>query len=157
MSEYSAEAASLVETLDSRLDARAAEYFSGEPNVEGMLGYVQVRVEGYREAVDGIEALDPPGEVADLHETFRKVLGELLVAEEARAGFAETVTSVDELDLVWEGPEAQAIRVAEEKAIVLCYAAQSQFDQTEQREAFAGVPWMPTKLREVVRVALNCP
>ena len=144
-------------TLDSRLDARAEEDFSGEPNVEGMLGYVRVRVKGYREAVDGIGALDPPEEVAGLHETLRKVLGELLVAEEARAAFTETVTSVDELDLVWEGPEAEAIRIAEEKAIVLCLAAQAQFDETEQREAFAGVSWMPTELREVVRVALNCP
>ncbi len=84
-------------------------------------------------------------------------MGQLLVAEEARAAFAKTVSSVEELDLVWEGPEAQAIRTAEEEAIILCYAAQSQFDQTQQREAFAEVPWMPSELREVVQVALNCP
>lgn len=157
MSEYSVEVAALIETLDSRLDAEAEEYFSGSPSVEGARDYVRIRVDGYRELVEGIEALSPPEEIADLHATFQEIMAKLLVAEEHRALFAETVTSADELDLVWEGPEAQAIRAAEEEAMVLCYAAQSQFDATEQREGLADVPWMPPELKEVVRVALNCP
>lgn len=122
-----------------------------------MLEYLNVRVAGYRETLEGIEAIDPAEEVVDLHETLRKIMGELLVAEEARLEFAETISSVDELNMVWEGPAGQRVRAAEEKAIVLCYAAQSRFDETQDRAAFADVPWMPSELKEVVRVSLDCP
>ena len=157
LSEYSSEVAELVKTLDSRLDAEAAEYFSEPPSVDGLRAYLAVRVAGYRTAVDGIDAIDPPQQVEDLHRTFAEIMGSLLVAEEARAAFADTVESVEGLAQVWEGPESAAVARAEEEAIVLCRAAQAQFDATEQREAFADVPWMPAELKEVVNVALDCP
>ena len=122
-----------------------------------MLEYLNVRVAGYRDTLEGIEALDPPEEVVDLHETFLEIMGKILVAEEARAEVAETINSVDELNIVWEGPAGQAVNAAEREAIVLCYAAQSRFDETQDRAAFADAPWMPSELKEVVRVALNCP
>lgn len=157
LSEYSSEVAALVETLDSRLDAEGAEYFSGPPSVDGLRAYLAVRVAGYRTAVEGINAIEPPEQVEDLHRTFAEIMGGLLVAEQARAAFADTVESVDDLAQVWEGHESAAVRRAEEEAIVLCRAAQAQFDATEQREAFADVPWMPAELKEVVNVALDCP
>lgn len=157
LSEYSSEVAELVDTLDSRLDAEAAEYFSEPPSVDGLRSYLAVRVAGYRTAVDGIDAIDPPQQVDDLHRTFAEIMGSLLVAEEARAAFADTVESAEDLPQVWEGPESAAVARAEEKAITLCRAAQAQFDATEQREAFADVPWMPSELKEVVNVALDCP
>lgn len=157
LSEYSTEVAAVIEALDSRLDAHAQEYFAGPQTVAEAREYVRVRVEGYLEAVDGIATLDPPEEVADLHAVLEGIMAELLAAEAARAEFAGGVSSDDELELVWEGPQAQAIRGAEQEAIVLCRAAQSQFDATEQREELAYVPWMPPELKEVVRVALDCP
>ena len=157
LSEYSTEVAELVQEFDARLDAEAQEYFSGPPDVEAAQEYVRIRVAGYRDVVERTNAIDPPETVQELHATFREIMGKLLIAEEARAAFAETVTSTDELDLVWEGPEVRAIRAVEEEAIVLCYAAQSRFDATEQREALEDIPWMPSELKEVVRVALDCP
>jgi hypothetical protein len=71
--------------------------------------------------------------------------------------FAKTVVSIEDLDQVWEGPEAQAVRAAEMQAIELCYAAQDQIDATEDREAFGDTPWIPSQLKEVVRVSFNCP
>jgi hypothetical protein len=143
--------------LDSRLDAQAEKYFSGPPSVDGAREYLRVRVDGYRDVVAGIDSIDPPEQVIELHETFREIMGNLLVAEEVRAEFADTVTSTIELGSVWEGREAQAIRAVQEEAIVLCYAAQAYFDETERREILTDVPWMPSELKEVVRVALDCP
>ena len=157
LSAYSSEVATLVETLDSRLDAEAEAYFSGPASVEGARDYVRIRVDGYRDVVEGINDLDPPDQVSDLHATLQGIMAKLLAAEESRAAFADTVSSIDDLDLVWEGPEAEAIRAAEGEAIILCYAAQSQFDATQQREELADIPWMPSELKEVVRVALDCP
>ena len=157
LSEYSADMATLVETLDSRLDAEAEKYNSGSPTVEGLRSYLAIRVDAYRTAVDGINAADPPDQVEDLHQTFAKIIGNLLTAEEERAAFAHTVDSVEALPLVWDGPESDAVSAAEADAIVLCRAAQTEFDATEQREALVDVPWMPSELKEVVSIALNCP
>lgn len=157
LSEYSTEVASRVETLDSSLDAKAEEYLSGPPSVEGAQEYLAARVAGYRATVDGINALDPPDQVTDLHTTLQVILGKILAAEEERRAFADTVESVADFDEVWEGRQAQTIRAAEEEAIVLCVAAQTRFDDTEQREGLGEVPWMPAELKEVVNVALDCP
>ena len=157
LSEYSSEVASVLETLDSELVAEAKNYFTEPPSIEGAQEYVRIRVDGYRDAVAVIDTLDPPDQVADLHRTLHEILTKLLAAEENRAAFAGTVTAIDELDLVWEGPEAEAVRAVEAEAIILCHAAQSQFDATEQREDLADVPWMPSDLKEVILVALDCP
>ena len=157
LSEYSTEVSALVGALDSRLDAEGAAYFSGPASVEGAREYLAIRVDGYRNAVEGIEAINPPEEVEDLHDTFAEILGSILAAEEARAAVGDSIDSVEELPRVWDGPESDAVRAAEEDAIVLCYAAQAHFDATEQRDAFTEVPWMPGELKEVIRVALDCP
>ena len=158
LSEYATDVDTLIERVDGRLDAHAEEFFSGPPTVEGTRVYLDDRVAGYHEMVDGIDALDPPEEVVDLHRALQEILSRILVAEEERAAVAATVRSVDELDQVWEGPTAQAVRAAEEEAIVLCRATQERFDDTEAGgdEAFGG-PWIPAELQEVVRVALGCP
>jgi hypothetical protein len=157
MSEYASETAVLVNRVDGRLDAHAEELFSGPPSLEGTRVYLEDRVAGYRELVEGINSLDPPEQVADLHVTFLEILGRLLVAEEERAAFAETVDSVAELDQVWEGPEAEAVREIAQEAMAICVAAQAQFDATADREVFADLPWIPPEMREVVVVAFGCP
>jgi hypothetical protein len=81
-----------------------------------------------------------------------------LIAEVARATFADSIDSVEEITAVWEGPESQAVRRAEEDAVVLCYAAQERLDETaEGAEALSDVPWMPTEMKSAVRVFLDCP
>jgi hypothetical protein len=157
LSEYSSEVTALIETLDGRLDAEAEEYFSQPPSIEGLQAYLEIRVDGYRRAVDGLDAIQPSQEVEQLHATFAQIMGDLLVAEEARADFADTITSVDDLQPVWDGPASQAVTAAEDKAIVLCYAAQSTFDATQERDLLSEVPWMPADLKDVINVALNCP
>ena len=157
LSEYSEEVTDLILTFDAELDAEAEEYSAIAPDVEGAQAYFQARVDGYRTIVDDVADLRPPDEVVDLHDALQEILGRLLETEEARAEFADTISDVADLDQVWEGAEAQAVLAAEQEAIVLCYAAQEQFDDTAEREGLQGVPWMPPEMKEVVRVALNCP
>lgn len=157
LSEYSSEIAELINGVDGRLDAHADELFSSPASVEATRAYLEDRVAGYNELVDGVDTLNPPEEAADLHAALGEILGRLLIAEEARAAFAATVDSIDDLDQVWEGAEAQVVREAEQEAILLCYAAQDRIDETEEREDLADVPWIPSEMKEVVRVAFDCP
>jgi len=157
MSEYSDEVAGLIQRVDGRLDAHAEELFSGDPSVEATHAYLDDRVAGYKEMVAVTGAIDPPDEVVDLHTALTAILATLLEAEEARATFAASVDSVDNLDLIWEGPQSQAVRAAELEAIVLCYAAQERFDATEEREDLSDIPWIPPAMKEIVRTAFGCP
>jgi hypothetical protein len=157
LSEYSDEVATLIIRVDGRLDAHAERLAAGPPSVEATQAFFDDRVAGYHELVDGVDVLEPPEEVVELHMALQGILAALLTAEEARLEFANTVSSVEDLDQVWEGPEAQAVRAAELQAIELCYAAQGQVDATEDRAAFGDLPWIPSQLQEVVRVSFNCP
>ena len=158
VSQYATEVAELVQEFDARLDAEAEAYFSVSPSVDSLRKYLDVRVDGYRKAVDDLDAIEPPEQVAELHATFKEIMNTLLIAEEARAASADTIDSVEEITTVWEGPESQAVRIAEDRAVVLCYAAQEQFDETaEGAEALSDVPWMPPELKSAVRTALGCP
>lgn len=157
LSEYSGEVAAIIGRVDGRLDTHAAELAAAPPDVEATRAYLDDRVRGYRELVDGIDALDPPEQIDELHATLREILGALLVAEEARAAYAATVETVGGLTQVWEGPESQAVRAAELQAIELCYAAQQQIDDTGAREDLEGIVWIPAEMREVVRVSFDCP
>ncbi len=157
LSEYSEEVSNLILTLDFELDTKAAEYFEIAPDVEGAKEYFRARVDGYSGIVDDVADLRPPDEVVELHDTLQEILDRLLETEEVRTAFVETISDVADLDLAWEGPEAQAVLDAERQAIVLCYAAQERFDATAEREGLQNVPWMPQEMKEVVRVALNCP
>ena len=156
LSEYSDEVAELLRRVDSRLDAHAEQLLASPPDVAATQALVDDIVAGAHEIVDGIDALEPPEEVAELHAALLEILVPLLSAQEAWAAFAKTVTTIEELDQVWEGPEAQAVGAAGLEAVDLCYAAQDHIDATRDREALEDVPWIPAELKEVVRVSFNC-
>lgn len=157
LSEYSHEVDALLTKVDSRLDEHAAELFAAPLDVALTRVYLADRVAGYEELIDGLEAMDPPDQMADLHSSLRELTERLLAAEAARAAFAETIESVDDLDLVWDGPQARAVTASESEAIQLCYAAQKFVDGTDARDEFVDLPWIPLELKEVVRVAFDCP
>jgi hypothetical protein len=152
VSEYSTQIATIVEELDAPLDAKAEAYFSGPETVEGLRDYLNARVSGYRIAIEAVDEIDPPDQ------TLTDILGTLLIAEQARAAVAEKIEDTTEIPSVWESPESESVNSAEQAAIVLCYAAQERFDESDQRATeFGDVPWMPAELKDTVRVALGCP
>lgn len=156
-SEYADNLGAWAAEIDARLDA-GWEEFSAEPrSSEATQAYLDTRVVLYVEAIEGFDALDPPEALTELDSAIRDWLGSLLAAEQERAAFAATIGTTVEMDQIWEGPATQAVVAAEEGGVLLCLAAQTEFDATEQREAFADVPWIPSDLKEVVSVALGCP
>ena len=157
LTEYSEEVAEVIAREDSKLDALGAEVAAAPEDVEMAQTYFDERVASYQRMASGIADLNPPEEASWLHNELERLVAKLLAAEEARAVFAATLVSVDELDQAWEGPEAQAIREAEFEAIELCRVAQQQIDATQDREALEGVPWVPPEMKEVVLVSFNCP
>jgi hypothetical protein len=56
-----------------------------------------------------------------------------------------------------ETPEGQAADAVLEEVFAFCRASQAEFDATEVREALEDAAWVPSEMKEVVKVAFGCP
>jgi hypothetical protein len=141
--------------MNARLDGLDAE-IEAAPGLEQTKRYARERVSARQAFVEGLRDLVPPEDATDLHETAIAIMGRLADAE---ARLAEKVYELDSdvgLGAVWDLPEGLAARAADEEAVELCLAAQSDFDQTRVREEFGDVPWVPPEMKEVIIVTFGC-
>jgi hypothetical protein len=157
LSEYGPQAEDLITAMQKRIDTLDAEWGAQTPTVEGARTYWDARIEARTEMLEGFAAIDPPDEIAELNAVAVGPFEELTAAEEALAVRAAAFETVAGHGPWWDTPEGQAARAADERMIGICNAAQAEFDKTEKREATADVPWLPSDLKEVVRVAFGCP
>lgn len=100
------------------------------------------------EALAAAAAIDPPEQIADLHDLYFR---ELPIAElAARAG---TAADWEELSA---SPEMARYRNALAADNQVCADFQAKLDATADRGAFADTPWLPNELTEIVDYALGC-
>jgi outer membrane murein-binding lipoprotein Lpp len=156
LTEYAGEVEALVATMNARIDQLDAEVEQKQQSLQGVRSYAQERVEARSGFLAGLRALEPPDEAADLHDVALGIMERLTVAEAALADRVMTMESMDGIDSIWSTPEGIAALTADEKAIELCLAAQSEFDDTAGRSEFRDVPWIPSEMKEVVVVAFGC-
>jgi hypothetical protein len=105
------------------------------------------------ESVQATEALDPPEQIADLHQLFMGWEKRLLPIEEALAARAGTVAGWEEF---YESAEVAAYRAALVEGKQVCVEFQTRLDATAKRGVFADTPWIPAALSEVVEARLGC-
>jgi len=105
------------------------------------------------ESVESTEALDPPEQIADLHDLFLSWEKRLLPIEEAMAARAGTVSGWEEF---FETDEVVAYRAALVEGKQVCIEFQTMLDATAERGVFADTPWLPSALSEVVEARLGC-
>ena len=155
LAEYAEEVEALLATMNARIDQLDGEV-EREQSLEGVKNYAQERVEARSEFLAGLRDLDPPDEVADLHDAAIGIIGRLTAAEAALADRVMSMESIDGVDSIWSTPEGIVARTADDKTIELCLAAQSEFDDTADRSEFRDVPWIPSEMKEVVVVVFGC-
>lgn len=154
LTEYAAEVENLTQTLYGRLDEIVIT--TGSPSVEDVqFVYTELAI-AYRGLLDGLQAIDPPREAAELHDVSLDIVGRLTATQEALAGRADAVERQDQLSLLFDSPEARAADAVQQEIIAFCQGAQAQFDATADREALVGMPWIPSELQEVVQVVFGC-
>jgi hypothetical protein len=105
------------------------------------------------ESVEATEALDPPEQIAALHELFLGWEVQLLPIEEALAARAGTVAGWEEFS---ESAEVADYRAALIEGQLVCIEFQTTLDATAKRGVFADTPWLPSALSEVVEARLGC-
>jgi len=93
----------------------------------------------------------------DLHEIVVELFDRLNTAEEALAARVATMEAGIGAEAWWNTPEGRAAAAVDGEVTAICYVAQGAFDKTQDRSAFADMPWIPPEMKEAVRVAFGCP
>jgi hypothetical protein len=155
VADYAEEVEALVVTMNARLDDLDADLEQNQ-DLDHIRTYADQRVAARSALIDGLGALVPPDEVAELHGTALEILKRVTAAEAAMADRVMTWTSESDVEPIWETPEGVAARTADADAIAICLAAQAEFDQTADRAEFEGAPWIPSEMKEVILVAFGC-
>lgn len=154
LTEYAAELESAVAHMNGRLDELDAAL--GETaDLEQIRQYANERVAARYAFVVVLENLEPPSEVAELHDAAQDVMGRLADAESALADYVNEADDAVAVGDLWATPLGVAARTADQESIELCLAAEERLD-TQERSELAGVPWIPSELKEVVVVAFGC-
>ena len=153
--EYADEIEQLVTVQNAKLDQLDAE-FGESADLEGIKTYASERIVARRALIAGMEELDPPESVAELHAEALDILKRVTEAEAVLVAIVQESNSVESLGDLWETPEGVAARQADGRAILICEAAQETFDRTQAQEGFEDVPWIPTEMKQVIRVAFGC-
>lgn len=157
LSEYAAGAEQLVAELEKDFLALDAEWESGPPTATRAERYWQGRLAIRAEFLDGVQALQPPEEVAALHATALDLFTRIKAADEA---LSDRVATLGELTDHWQWAETAEGRAADavlEEVFAFCRASQAEFDATSAREPLQDVGWIPGEASEVVRIAFGCP
>lgn len=105
------------------------------------------------ESIEATEALDPPEQIADLHQLLVGWEARLLPIEEGMAARAGAVAGWEEF---FQSTELADYRAALVEGKQVCVEFQTTLDATATRGVFDDTPWIPGELKEVVEARLGC-
>ena len=100
------------------------------------------------EALETAASITPPEAIADLHALYFRELPIAALAERAAVA-----TSWEDLS---DSPEMAAYRSALAADNDVCAEFQTKLDSIAQQGAFVDVPWVPSRLTDIVDYALGC-
>jgi hypothetical protein len=107
-----------------------------------------------QEAVDQIE---PPDQLAELHDLMWGWHAEFIDIEQALAARAGETPHTDEgWTALSNSPEMAAYRAGIAEGKQICIDFQERLDASESAGAFADTPWIPQEMSEVVDAVLGC-
>ena len=157
LTEYAEGAEDLVAEMEAAFMTIDTVWESQEPNAAGAEEYWDRRLEIRQAFLDGVEELRPPLEIADMHDDAVDIFSRITAADEAladRVAAMEVITS----HRGWlDTPEGAATQSILAEVWEFCRASQADFDATEERIQYRDAAWLPSEMKEVVRVAFGCP
>lgn len=156
LSEYNVQGTALVTVMEERIYTLDAEWDSQTQTVERARSYWDRRLEARVEALEGLQALDPPDEITELHETGLDLFSRLTDAEKALAIRVASFETVTERDQWWDTTEGRAVRAVDEEIDAFCHVFQVAYDATIERVILSDVPWIPSEMKEVVQIDIGC-
>jgi hypothetical protein len=157
LQEYGAQAEDLVWDVTVTIDTLDADVAAYAATATGTQTYWKERLQAREDFLAGLRNLDPPETAVDLHTVVVELFDRLNTAERALAVRVATLEPGVGAGAWWDTPEGQVARAVDQEVSTICHVAQEEFDRTEGRSVFADLTWIPAEMKEVVRVAFNCP
>lgn len=156
LSEYAEGVEQLVLTMNFGLDSLDPLVDDPSPSLDDWQAYASGRVALREEFVEGFALLEPPSQVLDLHDTVADIMTRLVAAETAMADEVLSLEEGADISNLWDTEAGRVALEIDAEAVALCKAAEEEFDATEDQAILADVPWIPTDMKEVIRVAFYC-
>lgn len=157
VSAYAAEVEHLVAGMEVQFAALDDDWESKHPSLTGALEYWDSRLGIRNDFLAGIEELEPPDEVAVMHEAAVDVFKRMTDADIALQARVAGFETIDDHWQWVDTPEGRAADEVLEEVFAFCRASQEEFDSTRDRANLDESAWLPAEMREVVRVAFGCP
>jgi hypothetical protein len=150
-----------VETLNSmneEFSPRGEAIWSGylekaTPTMADLQAMLDANVALRADVDNALHELEPPEQIADLHDGWTAWHSQLFAAETAQAARAATAGSLDEF---LQSSEFEAWATALQDGSVLCDEVERRLNDTEASELFADTAWMPSDLTDVVHAVVGC-
>ncbi len=106
------------------------------------------------ELEQAIGEIEPPAQIAEMHDLMFDFDDGFFAAQEAMTERAGTAESWSELSA---SPEMEAYRAALAKDKRECEETEAELNSiAERREAFADTPWVPGELKGIFEAVLGC-
>jgi hypothetical protein len=152
--EYVEQLNALVAVGRSDFEAAGAAYNqTASPTMADEVEFLEQEVAIRREFLEGFDALDPPGAIADVHLLLADAFARLTAAAEGLAASAANTNSVDELE---QTPEFTEYRAANDDGARVCLEVQTWLDDLAATgKTFADEPWL-SGLGLAVRAVIGC-
>lgn len=154
MSEYGDRLNGIVDTYAPQAEAAWIEFGKlAEPTMEELETLFDRDVTTRIEVEAGFRDLDPPDEIAELHDLLLSWLADLTDADRALLARVRAVNSLDEFLASTEYQRFEETLLAGAQT---CNEFQSQLDATAARGIFADTPWVPGDLEDVADAVIGC-
>ncbi len=156
LTEFGEETETLGAVMAVEMGALDSEMESLASTVDGTKSYWDQRMRIRTGFLDDLRALKPPDEAVELHLIVIDVFAGLVDAERALADSVVGSETASTPSQWWSTPEAEAARTADAALAGMCEIVQSAFNETQSRDVLSETPWIPSDVKEVVRVAFHC-
>lgn len=154
--EYAATVQDMVWGMNQGLDDLQAEHDASPITAESEREYWSNRAALRDDFYEGMRAVTPPPEYADMHDAALAVIDRLVTAEHGVVEAAEGADDLSDLIALREGEAMAALSAADEEAIALCRSAQEVLDTSSDERLEPGIPWITPAVGEVVQVVFGC-
>jgi hypothetical protein len=156
LSEYAAQGTAVVTVMEERIAALDVEWDSGTPTVERARSYWDRRIDARVESLEGLQDLNPPDSISELHATGMGLYERLIAAEEALAARVASFETATEREEWWNTAEAQTVTAVNDEVDAFCRVFQAMYDATVERLVFSDSQWIPPEMKEVVQIDIGC-
>ena len=156
LGEYSTQGQAITMVMEERIQALDSGLDFQTASTDDVDDYWDRRVDARVDALEGLQDLNPPATIADLHDQGMDLFSDLVEGEKAMAVRMALFDAVTEPSQWWDTAEGKSVQAVNEQIFLLCNQFQAMYDATVARVVLSDTPWIPDRMKEVVQIDIGC-